>query len=124
MLDTVTLDQLRTFVAVVDEGSFSAAARKLQRVQSAVSHAMANLEAQLGVALWDRSTRIPTLTEHGRAMLLKARRVCAEADDLRRLADGLAGGLEPSLAICVDAVFPIAALVDLCREFAREFPTV
>jgi DNA-binding transcriptional LysR family regulator len=124
MLDAVTLDQLRTFVAVVDEGSFSAAGRKLQRVQSAVSHAMASLEAQLGVTIWDRSTKIPKLTEQGRVLLAAARRVCAEADELRRKAEGLIGGLEPRVSICVDQIFPLRALCDLCLEFARAFSSV
>ncbi|AUX37434.1 MULTISPECIES: LysR family transcriptional regulator [Sorangium] len=124
MHDSITLDQLRTFIAVADEGSFSAAARKLRRVQSAVSHAMANLEGQLGVVLWDRSTRIPALTEHGRVLLGAARRVCADADALSSAAQRLAGGLDPLVSLCVDAVFPLSALVDLCVEFARVYPTV
>lgn len=124
MLDTITLDQLRAFVAVAEEGSFSAAARKLRRVQSAVSHAMAKLEAQLGVPLWDRSTKVPTLTEQGRALLAAARGVCAQTDALRRLADTLAGGLEPSVSLCVDVIFPLRALVDICRGFAAEYPSV
>ena len=124
MLDTVTLDQLRTFLTVVEAGSFSAAARKLQRVQSAVSQAMSNLEQQLGVTVWDRGTRIPTLTDQGRVILAAAQRVCAQVDGLRRVAEGLSGGLEPSVSLVVDAVFPVTALVDLCREFARAFPTV
>jgi DNA-binding transcriptional LysR family regulator len=120
----VTLDQLRTFIAVVDEGSFSAAARKLRRVQSAVSHAMATLEAQLGVKVWDRSTKIATLTEEGRTLLTAARRVSADADALGRIADGLRGGLEPMVALCIDTIFPTPALVALCREFSVAFPTV
>lgn len=124
MLDPITLDQLRTFVTVVDEGSFTAAARKLRRVQSAVSHAMASLEKQLSVALWDRTTRIPRLTEQGRVLLEGARRVLEEADALRRTARGLVGGLEPAMAICVDAVFPVQALVEVCRGFAAEYPSV
>lgn len=124
MLDSVTLDQLRIFLAVVDEGSFSAAARKLSRVQSAVSHAMATLERQLEVALWDRSTRVPRLTEHGRVLVTSARRVVEEADALRRTARGFSSGLEPTMAICVDAVFPVEALVDVSRAFARAFPSV
>ena len=59
MLDGVSLDQLRAFIAAVDEGSFSAGARKLHRAQSAVSELVSNLEAQLGVALFDRSERYP-----------------------------------------------------------------
>lgn len=124
MFDAVTLDQLRTLRAVVEAGSFSAAARRQKRVQSAVSQAMANLESLLGVAIWDRSTRIPTLTDHGRVVLASAERVCAEVDALRRVVEGLSGGLEPSVSLVVDAVFPVTALVDLCREFARAFPTV
>lgn len=124
MLDPITLDQLRAFVSVVDEGSFSAAARRLSRVQSAISHAIANLEEQLAVELFDRSTKVPTLTDRGRAMLPSARRVCDDADSLRRVASGLVSGLEPAIGLCVDAVFPTTALVDLCREFGRAFPTV
>ncbi|HSN98674.1 MAG TPA: LysR family transcriptional regulator [Candidatus Nanopelagicales bacterium] len=124
MLDGVTLDQLRMLVAVVEEGSFSAAARRLRRVQSAVSHAMARLEEQLGVPIWDRSTRAARLTAQGEAILAAARGVCAQADALHRLAASLTSGLEPSVAVCVDAMFPLRALVELCRGFAREHPTV
>jgi DNA-binding transcriptional LysR family regulator len=115
----VTLDQLRAFVAVVDEGSFSAAARRLRRVQSAVSHAMAALEGQLGVALFDRTRRRPALTERGKLVEAAARRVLLEVNELGRVADGLAGGLEPTVAIVVDAVFPLDALVEVCRGFTR-----
>jgi DNA-binding transcriptional LysR family regulator len=55
MLDGVTLDQFRTFVAAADEGSFSAAGRRLGRAQSVVSQTLANMEAQLGTKLFDRS---------------------------------------------------------------------
>ena len=66
MLDAVTLDQLRTFIAAAEEGSFSAAGRKLRRAQSVVSQTLANLEGQLGVRLFDRSGRYPRLTEQDR----------------------------------------------------------
>ena len=124
MSDPLSLDQLRTLIAVAEEGSFSAAGRKLHRAQSAVSTAMANLEDRLGVPLFDRATRIPTLTEQGHAVLAAARRVGTEVDALRGLAAGMVLGLEASVSLCVDALFPLGALVDLCREFAREFPAV
>lgn len=124
MYDPVTLDQLRAFVSVVEEGSFSAAARKLKRVQSAVSTSMANLEVQLAVVLWDRSTRIATLTDAGQAVLAAARRVLSEVDSLRRLTSGLASGLEARVSLCLDALFPLPALLDLCTQFARAFPDV
>lgn len=124
MADPVTLDQLRTLVTVVEQGNFSAAARKLRRVQSAVSASMANLEGQLGVPIWDRSTRVATLTEQGSAVLAAARRVLAEADSLVRLTSGMVMGVEARVSLCVDAFYPIRALVDLCREFAAAFPAV
>lgn len=124
MYDPVTLDQLRAFVAVVQEGSFSAAARKLKRVQSAVSTSMANLESQLDVPIFDRSTKIAKLTEQGKAVLTSAQRVLDEVDGLKRLTAGMASGLEASVSLCLDALFPLSALLDLCTAFAREFPAV
>ena len=68
MLDAVTLDQLRVFVAAAETGSFSGAARRLKRAQSAVSHAVMSLEAALEIRLFDRGGRTPVLTEAGRAL--------------------------------------------------------
>jgi DNA-binding transcriptional LysR family regulator len=65
-----TLDQLQILVTVADTGSFSAAGRKLNRAQSVISYAIANLEAQLGLKLFEREgTREPQLTDVGRATL-------------------------------------------------------
>jgi DNA-binding transcriptional LysR family regulator len=124
MYDPVTLDQLRALVAVIEEGSFSAAARKLQRVQSAISTSMANLESQLGVPVWDRATKVARLTPQGQAVLASARRVLAEVDGLKRLTSGMSEGLEATVSLCVDALLPLEALIQLCTGFAKEFPTV
>jgi DNA-binding transcriptional LysR family regulator len=122
--DAVTLDQLRALVAVVEQGSFSAAARKLKRVQSAVSTSMANLEEHLGVPVWDRSTKIATLTPQGHAVLASARRILGEADGLRELTAGMANGLEAAVSLCFDALFPLQPLLELCAAFSREFPSI
>jgi DNA-binding transcriptional LysR family regulator len=124
MLDPVTLDQLRTLLTVADTGNFSAAARKLRRVQSAVSTSMANLEGQLGVSIWDRSTKIAVLTEQGRAVLARARRVVAEMDALRAFTSQLTKGVEARVSVCVDTLFPVAALADGCAAFTVKFPEV
>ena len=68
MLDRLTLDQLRMLIAVAETGSFSAAARRLGRVQSAVSQSVQALEATLGLALFDRGERTPKLSDAGRAL--------------------------------------------------------
>ena len=81
---TPTLDQLRVLLAVAEIGSFAGAGRKLGRATSVVSYAIANLEAQLGVLLFDRErTRKPQLTEAGRAVLAEARAIATGVDGLR-----------------------------------------
>lgn len=119
-----TLDQLRVLTAVVESGSFSAAAKRLNRAQSAVSYAVANLEAELGVPLFQRGLRRPALTEAGQALLADARQVAESVDALRARAAGLMAGLEAEVSLVVDVMFPTAVLVAALDEFARLFPTV
>jgi leucyl aminopeptidase len=90
---TPTLDQLRVFLTVVEVGSFAGAARQLGRATSVISYSIANLEAQLGVSLFDReSTRKPQLTEAGRTVLAEARTVFNGVDALRAKVKGLVAG--------------------------------
>jgi DNA-binding transcriptional LysR family regulator len=122
MLDGVSLDQLRTFIASVDEGSFSAAARKLRRAQSVISDLVSGLEAQIGVRLFDRSGRYPQLTPAGIALLADARGIIVGVDFMKARAKGLSSGLEPELSVAVDVLFPIAAIADAAKEFREQFP--
>ncbi len=122
MLDGVSLDQLRTFLAAVDEGSFSAAGRRLSRAQSVVSQTLANLEAQLGLRLFDRRARRPVLTDQGRALVPEARAALTAMDRFKARARGLSGGLEPELSAVVDVMFPIDALTQAVAAFRDTFP--
>src|SRR5713101_3907335 len=123
MLDGVSLDQLRMFIAAADEGSFSAGGRRLRRAQSVVSQTLANLETQLGVKLFDRSSRQPVLTSQGVALLAEARAVVSGMDVFKARAKGLSAGLEPELCVVVDAVFPLGHLTDAVAAFQTKFPT-
>ncbi|WP_308920342.1 LysR family transcriptional regulator [Janthinobacterium sp. J1-1] len=122
MLDGVSLDQLRTFIAAADEGSFSAAARKLNRVQSAVSGWVGSLEQQIGVTLFDRSARFPVLTEQGVLLLADARNIVAGVDTLKARARLMAGGTEAELSVVVDVFFPTADITRAAKAFAQRFP--
>jgi len=122
MLDGISLDQLRTFVAAVDEGSFSAAARKLNRVQSAVSGWISSLEVQVGVALFDRSGRFPKLTPEGVMLLADARNVVASVDTLKARARLMSAGLESELSVVVDVFFPTALISATAKAFAMRYP--
>lgn len=120
----VTLDQLRVFLRVVEEGSFSKAAERLRRVQSAVSYSIANLERLLDVTLFDRSGRRPVLTEAGAALLADARAVDMRIDKLRARAKTIASGVEPRLSLAVDALFPMPTLINALREFRERYEGV
>jgi len=122
MLDGVTLDQMRTFIAAADHGSFSAAGRKLRRAQSVVSQTLANLEAQLGVKLFDRSGRYPRLTEEGRSLLADARGVAEHVDGFKARAHAMREGLEPELAVAVDVMLPMEALTRAATHSRETYP--
>jgi DNA-binding transcriptional LysR family regulator len=122
MLDGVSLDQLRVFIAAADAGSFSAAGRALRRAQSVVSQTISNLEGQIGVTLFDRSHRSPRLTPEGVVLLADARMIAAGVDGLKARAKGMAGGLEPELSVVIDVMFPMVALTQAAKDFARQFP--
>jgi DNA-binding transcriptional LysR family regulator len=122
MLDAITIDQLRTFIAAVDEGSFSAAGRKLRRAQSVVSQTLANLEAQLGVKLFDRSARYPRLTEGGRSLLVDARSVADNVDGFKARARAMQAGLEPELSVAMDVMYPMAALTRAATHSRKTYP--
>jgi DNA-binding transcriptional LysR family regulator len=120
-----TLDQLQVFLTVAETGSFSAAGRKLNRAQSVVSYAIANLEAQLGLKLFKREgSREPVLTEAGRATMEDARRMVAVLQNIRARAEGLKQGLEAEVRMSVDSVVPSPVLVSVLKAFELEFPTV
>ncbi|CAE6825587.1 LysR family transcriptional regulator [Paraburkholderia haematera] len=122
MLDGVTLDQLRTFIAAVDEGSFSAAGRKLRRAQSVVSQTLANLEAQLEVKLFDRTARYPQLTDAGKSLLLDARSVADTIDSFKARARAMREGLEPELSVAMDVMYPMDSLTGAAAQSQKDYP--
>ena len=121
-LDGMSLDQLRTFIAAADEGSFSAAGRKLHRAQSVVSQTLSNLEMQLGVKLFDRGGRYPRLTGQGQALLNDARSIADGMDAFKARAKTLREGLEPELSLSIDAMYPMCVLTDAVGAFRDAFP--
>ena len=122
MIDALTLDQMRIFVAAVDAGSFSAAARKLGRVQSAISQSIATLESHLGVMLFDRTGKTPRLTRAGDALVKDARRLLERADELKARAASIAADVEPELSLAVDPIFPHEPLIFSLKGLSRAFP--
>ncbi len=124
MSEPITFDQLAVFLAIVDTGSFSGAARKLNRAQSAVSYAIANLERLLELELFDRTGRKPVLTEAGVALVEEARAVDAQVDKLLARARQMREGVEPRLALAVDVFFPMPIMLEVLAAFREQYPSV
>lgn len=118
----LTSDHLELLLAVVEHGSFSAAARTLRRTQSAVSMAIANLEAELDLTLFDRSRREPVPTAELLAMLPDARLIASRLQALRLHLQELSGGLESYLRLgLVCDVDPKPALTAL-QALEQHYP--
>lgn len=115
-------EALTAFVEAVDSGSFSAAARRLRKSQSTISTAIANLEADLGVTLFDRATRQPTLTPQGEQVLSYVKAILAASERLDELAVSLSGETEPRLTFVLSDTLHPDVLEDLLVQFDRRFP--
>jgi DNA-binding transcriptional LysR family regulator len=122
----VELRQLATFVAVAEEGSFTRAADRLHVVQSAVSAGVRNLEKELGVMLFDRSTHRVKLTDAGRALLPEARATLAAAQAARDAVDEARGGLRGTVVLGTMQAQGMRAidLAGILASFRAEHPAV
>ncbi|MEE1868678.1 LysR family transcriptional regulator [Pseudomonas auratipiscis] len=117
------LEQLRLFVAVAEQRSFSAVARVQRKAQSAVSNAIALLEADLGVTLFERSSgRQPRLTEAGAALVEDARELLRQCERLDGRALALLRGQEAQLRVAQDEAMPYQPVIDSLDELAQQFP--
>ena len=122
MIGALTLDQLRVLVAIEEAGSFSAAGRRLRRVQSAISHTVQALEEVQGVQLFDRSTRTPRFTEAGRVLAAQARQVLRQAEAFERAAQAIAAGLEPELTLAIDSFVPTPPVIRSLAGLQAAYP--
>jgi DNA-binding transcriptional LysR family regulator len=118
------LGAMETFVYVVETGSFSAAARRLNIGQPAVSKAIAQLESRLAVRLLLRSTRGLTPTEAGLAFFERAKRAIEEADEADNAARGAASGLTGNLRICAAVTFGRLHIVPHLGPFLDQNPAL
>jgi len=117
-------DQLEAFVAAAEQGSFSAAARRLGKVQSAVSNAISNLEIETNLELFDRSSRNSVLTESGKAMLRLARNALQSQQDFLDRATALSNEVETQLCLALEQSVACQPLLPLLREFEQHFPHI
>jgi len=119
-----TSDNIAVFLAVLDHGSFSAAARSLGRVPSAVSMTIAQLEAELDLRLFDRSTREPRPTEAALALAPRARQLAGQLRQLQADALALHGGLERRLTLAVAPELVAAPWTGALAALGQEYPSL
>ena len=119
-----TLDAWEAFQAVVQLGGFAPAAEQLNRSQSTISYAVARLQEQLGVRLFEQNGRKAQLTEAGRVLLADAEPHLAGFNHLEQRALSLASGGQSEIRVSVDSIFPNERLFCALAEFARSFPYV
>lgn len=118
------VDQLRTFLAVAENGTFSGAAERLGRAVSAVSYAVGNLEEAYGVKLFDRSGYKPQLTEEGRALLSDAEIVFRRLGRLDARVAAMTEGEDVDIPVAVDAGFSPKMLASAAAALLAESPHV
>jgi DNA-binding transcriptional LysR family regulator len=117
--------QLEYVVAIVETGSFTAAAERCHTAQSALSHQIARLERHLGVRLFDRTSRSVRLTEAGQALLPVARRILTDLTEVRaelRSIDGLVRG--PLRIGATQTAVRVLDLLQLLADYDKGYPDV
>jgi DNA-binding transcriptional LysR family regulator len=120
--DRVTFQQLLCFDALVAEGTFEAAAAKIGRTHPTVFSAIRNLEATLGLSLFDREGYRVTLTPAGRLLHQRTRLLLNELAELRTEAGQIAKGEETELRIVLGDLCPLPEIFALLRRFFDEVP--
>lgn len=116
--------EMQVFVAVVDAGSFSAAARAMLMTPSTVSKLIARLEQRLGVRLIERSTRSLSLTDEGQIYYERAQLLIAELDDVERALAAGGTGMSGTVRVNTSVAFGAIALEPLLPDFWKAYPNI
>lgn len=119
-----SLDEWEILQAIVNLGGFGAAAEQLNRSQSTISYAIARLQEQLGVKLFEQRGRKAHLTEMGRVLLAEAEPHLAGFRQLELRARSVASGGQSEVRLSVDSIFPNDRLFAALREFGLRYPYV
>ena len=124
ILPSMDSQDLRLFLAVAEQGSFSAAAESVHLTQPAVSKRIARLESQLDARLFDRFARTVQLTEAGRLLLPRAREILREFENLSQGIRSLQGSVAGTLSIAISHHLGLHRLPVYLQRFSEEYPAV
>ena len=118
----MTLDQLVALEAIVATGTFRAAADRLHKAQSAVSHQIRKLESELGFDLFSRDEYRPRLTSEGEVFFRETARVLEQVRSLKSVAAGMRGAQEPMVSIAMTATMSLDPILNILGEIGRAYP--
>lgn len=120
----MSLDEYRAFARVVEEGTFTGAAKSLGSSKSFVSKQVSRLEDRLGVRLLNRTTRQVTLTDAGEQFYERVARILLEVDDAEAQVSAAQATPRGTLRVSLPMSFGLRYLSPLVAEFARQNPLV
>jgi len=118
----VSLEQWLTFKTVVDSGSYAMAAEALNKSQSSISYAIGRLNEQLPQPVLILEGRKAVMTDAGQVLYRHAEHLLNQASQAEEVASSVALGFESEVAIAVDVLVEVGALVCAFEEFSRDFP--
>ncbi len=118
----MTLDQLVALDAIVATGTFRAAADRLNKAQSAVSHQIRKLEDELGFALLSRDAYRPSMTSEGEVFYRETVRVLEQVRGLKAVAAGLRSEQEPMISVAITATMALDPILTLLGSINRDYP--
>ncbi|WP_438865300.1 LysR family transcriptional regulator [Neptunicella sp.] len=122
MLPKITLEQWATFKAVVDEGSFTKAAERLNKSQSSVSYIISRMEEQLPARALMPEGRKAVLTEAGKLLYRHATNLLLQATQIENVANYLARGWETEITLAMDALVSTDKVFCALHKFSSEHP--
>ncbi|MDX2469214.1 MAG: LysR family transcriptional regulator [SAR324 cluster bacterium] len=118
----MTNEKLKTFLAVVEQGSFRKAAKVVFKTQASVSAAIKSLEEEYGILLFNREEYRPTLTKAGEAFYQQSKLAIEQMERLDTMGHQLSKGVEPRFNIVIGASFPLPPLLKKIKSIIKNFP--
>jgi DNA-binding transcriptional LysR family regulator len=119
---SLSFEELEAIVAIVENGSFKAAANKLHKAQSSISYAIKSLEGRLKLKIFERNSNGVVLTNFGKIVYNKAQGILRINSDLFKITNIVQDGVELKISIAISAVTPLALLINILKEFNYKFP--
>jgi DNA-binding transcriptional LysR family regulator len=118
----ISLDQWKTLITVVEAGGYAHAAEQLHKSQSTLSYAIQQIQKLTGVAVFTIEGRKAVLTDAGRALYQRGKRLIEEAGRIEHMAAELAQGWEPEVKLAAEVTFPTWLLLECFATFGDEHP--